>query len=358
MDLARTGVFRSMVPHEIGGLETSPAELLETIEEIARHHGSTAWCVMIGSTTALLSGYLPRPESEVIYGTDADVITGGAYAPTGRAIVGEDGSLTVTGRWEWGSGSSNCSWLLGGALLVDDAGDLIIGDDGRPQARLCFAPAADVQIEPNWDVLGMRGTGSNDLVMDAVAVPQARAVSLFDQPWPQGPLWRFPPFGLLALGIAAVSLGVARSAMEATVELAGPGARTGKGVGSSLRAEVARCEGLLRAARALLYDEVAHAWDAACNGETFDLPQRAALRLAATHAATTSAEVCTRLHLIAGGAAVRHGNALERTVRDALTATQHILVGPKVWDAVGACCWVPSPGSPSCERPGRAAPGG
>ncbi|MGI9577653.1 MAG: acyl-CoA dehydrogenase family protein [Microthrixaceae bacterium] len=350
-ELAEAGVFRSTVPGELGGLETPLPELLAVIEAAAHSHGSTGWCVMIGSTTALLSGYLPKPEARAIYGSDPLVITGGAYAPMGRAVVssGADGDvLTVDGRWEWGSGSANCSWLLGGAMLADSAGELVADDLGLPQMRLCYAPAADVRIVDNWDVLGMRGTGSNDLVMEAVEVPMARSVSLFDDPWPDGPLWKVPPFALLALGIASVSLGVGRSAMDAFVDLANAKKPTmgGRNLAkrSTIRGEVARCEAELRAARRLLFGEVADAWEMAESGAEFDLAQRASLRLAAVHVATVCAEVCTRLHRLGGGTSVRHGQVLERTLRDALTATQHVMVGAQLFESVGSVLFGDEPG--------------
>ncbi|MCP4434042.1 MAG: hydrolase [Actinomycetia bacterium] len=347
-ELASAGVFRSTVPESIGGLEAALPDVLEVIESVGRAHGSTGWCVMIGATTALLSGYLPKSEAGLIYGSDPLVITGGAYAPTGKAVLGDDGDLTVTGRWEWGSGSANCSWLLGGAMLVDPTGEPVTDDLGLPHMRMCFAPTQQVQIVDNWDVLGMRGTGSNDLVMDAVAVPFSHSVSFFDDPWPDGPLWKVPPFALLALGIGAVSLGVARSAMDAFIDLGNRKKPTmgGRNLAkrSTIRGEAGRCEAQLRAARALFRSEVESAWGAAKAGADFDIGQRASLRLAATHAATVAADVCTRMHRLGGGTSVRHGQLLERTVRDALTATQHVMVGPQLFESVGSVLFGDEPG--------------
>jgi alkylation response protein AidB-like acyl-CoA dehydrogenase len=304
---------------------------------------------MIGSTTALLSAYLDPAAAEEIYGSDPEVITGGAYAPVGRAVVLPDGALEVSGRWEWGSGSANCSWLLGGAMVVDAEGADVLDAAGLPEMRLCFAPADEVDIVANWDVLGMQGTGSDDLVMERVRVPRRRTVSLLDdRPWADGPLYRFPPFGLLALGIGAVALGVARCAMDAFVELAVGkvpmmSART-LSSRATVRAEVGRAEADLRAASALYRDEIASAWAAAESGAEFDVARRASLRLAATHAATVSADVCARLHRLGGGTTVRHGQVLERTLRDSHTATQHVLVSWSMYETVGGVLLGAEPG--------------
>jgi indole-3-acetate monooxygenase len=195
----------------------------------------------------------------------------------------------------------------------------------------------------------MRATGSHDLAMDGVVVPAERTVSLLDDdPWATGPLYRFPPFGLLALGIAAVTLGVGVAAMEATVDLLA-GKRT-MGIGrpaaarSTVRSELSRCEAELRAARALLDAEVADAWRAAVAGATFDSRSRAALRLAATHAASTVADVTARLHRLTGGTGVRHDTTVERCFRDAHTATAHVLVTERVHESVGAVLVGDEPG--------------
>ena len=260
----------------------------------------------------------------------------------------------MTGRWEWGSGSQHCSWLLGGALVTDDDGAPVTGPSGLPTARLCFAPAEQVEIVPNWDVLGMRGTGSHDLVMDRVAVPARHTVSLVDdRPWADGALYRFPPFGLLALGIAAVSLGVGRAALDAVVDLTASKVPMGSArtlsTRSTVRAELARGEAALRAARAYLFGEVDAVWARAEAGADLlrggsATADRAALRLAATHVTEAVADLTARLHRLAGGTAVREGQVIERCFRDAHVATQHVLVNANLYPTVGTVLLGGEPG--------------
>lgn len=350
--LARAGAFSLLVPRELGGSQSDVADALSVIEWVAERSGSAGWCVMIGATTGVLSAWLPAEGAEEIYGADPCVITGGAYAPTGRAVPAEldDGDgFRVSGRWEWGSGSQHCSWLLGGAMVVDGQGELITDDLGLPTMRLCYAPADRVEIVGNWDVLGMRGTGSHDLVMDGVEVPARRTVSLLtDRPRVDAPLYRFPPFGLLALGIAAVSLGVGRAAVEAvrelTVSKVPMGSSRTLGTRATVRAELARCEAQLRAARAFLFDEVDRAGAAAASGHDIDLDVRAGLRLAATHTAETVADLTARLHRLAGGTGVREGQVIERCFRDAHVATAHVLVNARLYETVGSVMLGDEPG--------------
>ena len=191
-DLARAGAFSLFLPAELDGAEAPVPDAPEVIEWVAERSGSVGWCVMIGATTGVLAGWLPRDGAEEIHGSHPEVVTGCACAPTGRAVASGDG-YRVRGHWQWGSGSQHCGWLLGGAVVNGDGGAPHLDAAGSPRARLCFAPAEQVGIVPNWEVLGMRGTGA---------------------------LYRFPPFGLLALGIAAVSLGVGRAAVDAAEEAA------------------------------------------------------------------------------------------------------------------------------------------
>src|SRR5262249_44867562 len=133
----------------------------------------------------------------------------------------------ATGRWAFGSGSEHCSWLLGGCVVIDGGKPVLLGR-GVPDSRMMLFRASDVRILDTWTVSGLRGTGSHDLEVADVFVPAERAVSLItDRPRAEGPLFRFPVFGLLALGIAAVATGIARAAIDALVDIAGAKTPTG-----------------------------------------------------------------------------------------------------------------------------------
>jgi alkylation response protein AidB-like acyl-CoA dehydrogenase len=186
----------------------------------------------------------------------------------------------------------------------------------------------------------MRGTGSGDMSAKDVRVPQGRSVSfLTDRPRDAGPLYAFPPFGLLALGIAAVASGNARAALDDLKALA----MTKKGAGSSrtlaergtVQAEYARADAALEAARALVARDIAAAWDRAVRGEPLDTPSRARLRLAATHMVRTAADVTRTAYDLAGGTAVYAIHPLQRRFRDAHVATQHMMIAPPTYELAG-----------------------
>src|SRR4051812_37563485 len=212
------GVFRMLVPEAVGGLEAHPVELVNAVAGLARADGAAGWCAAIGATSGLLAGYLPQKSAREIYG-DPRAISGGVFAPHGRATR-VDGGYRVNGRWPFASGCTHCGWLMGGCIVE--------GDD-PPMPKLMIAPAAEVTIhDDTWDAMGLRGTGSYDIEMTDVVIADDRAASLIaDDPTAPGPLSAFPVFGLLALAIGAVGLGIARGALDDVKALAGVRTPTG-----------------------------------------------------------------------------------------------------------------------------------
>jgi alkylation response protein AidB-like acyl-CoA dehydrogenase len=336
-ELAQAGLFRMLVPKSLGGAETDVATLCSILEQLGRADAATGWCVMIGGTTALISAWLPMEHAREIW-VDPNVITGGVFAPMGRAAV-EGGDYLVSGRWAWGSGSANCSWLLGGAVIMD-GGEMRRLPSGAPDHRMMVMRRAEVELIDTWDALGMRGTGSGDLAAKDVRVPQSRSVSFItDTPREAGPLYRFAPFGLLALGIAAVASGNALGALDDLKALAV--AKKGQGSSRSLaergvvQADFAVAQADLDAARALVHAEIATAWDRVVAGDSLELSARARLRLAATRLTQVSARVAAKMHELAGGTSVYASHPLNRRFRDAHVATQHVMVAPPTLELAG-----------------------
>jgi indole-3-acetate monooxygenase len=335
--MAKAGLYRVAMPKSVGGHEAPPAIVAETIETIARADASAAWCLMIGATTALHAAYLPADLARATYG-DADVITGGVFAPLGRAVPDGDDYL-VTGRWQWGSGTQNAQWIVGGSMVMDGEKPAL-GPDGAPYHKMMIFAREDVTFHDTWHVMGLKGTGSLDFSVDGARVPKARSVSLIhDKPREAGPLYRFPPFGLLAMGIAAVALGNAQGALENFQSLA-----TSKKPQASRRtlAERAHTQMIFAeafashaGARAFFYDAIAAAWAEASAGKAISLDSRAKLRLASTHATRACAAICRDLHDLAGGSAVYLNNPLQRRFRDAHVATQHMMVAPPTLEVAG-----------------------
>ena len=335
--LTATGVFRMCVPRSCGGDELHPAIMIAVLEAIAEADGSAGWSAMIGATSGVAAAYLPADAAREIYGPP-DVVSGGVFAPHGRAIIA-DGAYRVTGRWPFASGCEHCAWLMGGSVVIDGGGPRLL-PNGMPDSRLMLFPASEVRIIDTWTVSGLRGTGSHDIAVDDVVVPAAHSLSLItDSPVERGPLYAFPVFGLLALGIAAVALGIARRALDELVALAGAKTPTGSrrllAERPAIQAEVARAEATLGAARAFLAETVGGAWERAQAAGAIAIRERARLRLAATHATLASACAVDLVYGAGGGTAVYAASPLQRCFRDIHVATQHAMVAPATLELAG-----------------------
>ncbi len=263
--MAEAGLFRIMVPAYLGGLESTPMQAMEVIETVAKADASAGWCVMIASTTGVTSAYLDKEVAASIFGA-ADTITGGVFAPMGKATR-DQGGYKLSGHWNWASGSANCHWLLGGGVVMEN-GKPKMSSNGAPEMRQFLYPANKASLPDTWKVTGLCGTGSGDMVVDDRLIPAEHTLSLAaDKPVADGALYTFPVFGLLAIGIAAVSLGNARAAINDLKELAAAKKPQGSsktiGQRATSQVQLAQAEADLQSARAFLFDSVNIAYEAA-----------------------------------------------------------------------------------------------
>ncbi|CAM4234268.1 Flavin-dependent monooxygenase, oxygenase subunit HsaA [Mycobacterium basiliense] len=315
--LGDAGFLRATMPREVEALELAPGLALRCAEALARGDASAGWCVSIAITSALLVAYLPASSREEMFGGGQGVAAG-VWAPRGTARS-VDGGVVVSGWWPFCSGINHADMMFAGCFV-----------DAAQVPSVVALPKADLQILDTWHTLGLRGTGSHDSVAEEVFVPAGRVFSVFDGPVIDRPLYRFPVFGFFALSIGAAALGNARAAVDDLVELAG----SKKGLvstrtlaeRSATQAAVASAEAALGAARALYYETIDAAWRASHAGDVVPLAMRNQLRLAATHAVRTSADVVRSMYDLGGGSAIYDNSPLQRRFRDAFTATAHFQV--------------------------------
>src|SRR5688572_15454998 len=160
--LKQAGIFRSLVARRFGGNEDKPSDFYRLIERISAADGSTGWVASFGHAALYLSA-LPVPTLETIYADGPDVIFAGGLFPP-RSAQPVDGGFEVSGRWSWGSGCTAAS-LIGVGIKIDDG-----SATGLP--RMAVIPREKVSIVENWNVNGLRGTGSHDMVVEKVVVPE------------------------------------------------------------------------------------------------------------------------------------------------------------------------------------------
>jgi indole-3-acetate monooxygenase len=314
--LIDSGAMRSLCPARYGGAELDLPTWVHAVEELSRADGSTGWCAMTASATSSIAWFLDDEAGEEIF-TASDSLIAGTAAPLGRGEPANGGHL-LTGRWSWGSAISHCRWIVGGAMLADGP-------------RLMVFDADDVTIHDTWYAAGLRATGSHDFEVDRAFVPSGRQV------WPptarptlSGPIPAFPFFAFLALGVAAVSLGIARRAMDEiealAVEKTPQFSHTRLAEQTGPQIDIATAEARLSAARAFLHDELGRSWQDVMAGRELSTQRRARLRLACAHA-STEAGAATRLAFsVGGGTSVLDSSPLQRCLRDSHVAGQHAIV--------------------------------
>lgn len=293
---------------------------------------------MLGATYGLWAAFLPEDAARDIYGAP-DAVVAGALRPTGRARA-VDGGFVVDGRGSFASGIRHSAWWNAGCLVVPDDSAKNAPGPPAPEPWLVFFPAAGGALIENWDVGGPRGTGSHDYTVAGLFVPRARAIPFEAAPRAPGPLYRLPRQALLDNMMAALPLGIARTAIDTLIEIVAGGKRPA-GTGAPLaerttiQADVARAEALYLSGRALLYDSVAQSWEAAQAGRELSVREVAVLRLARTHAVQAAVHAVDLMYTDAGGATIYTRNPLERCFRDIHTVTQHVSMNPANYDISG-----------------------
>jgi len=327
-------LFELWLPARLGGPELHPIELVRVIEILAAADGSVGWCAAVAATLSVLGGSLPDDVARAVFGGHG--IVAGAFRPKGRAVR-VAGGYRVTGRWEFGSGIRHSGWVAVHAH-ADDA------------MRFVFVPTNEVEVIPSWDVAGLRGTGSHDFRIDDAFVPEARTVAAFAaRPLERGPLYRIALLSLSTTSLAAVCLGIARSAIDALLALAATKTPTGSSIAlaDQPRAQfaVGRAEAYLRAARAHLLDALRAQWDEATAGTPPSSGMRTSMRLACAFCADACAQAVDVVYQAAGASAIFEAGPIARCFRDVHAATQHIGLSTDNYEHAGKVFFGRDPGA-------------
>jgi alkylation response protein AidB-like acyl-CoA dehydrogenase len=324
------GFFRLWWPQELGGPGAGLVDGIAVIEALAQVDTASAWNVAVGTTSGGAAGaYLPDQAVEAIF-AGGPVIVAGQMAPIGQATP-VDGGLRVTGRWSFGSGIHQATWVLGGVKIGEA--------DGTPEAALVFVPRDQVQVdEESWQVMGLSGTGSCDYSMTDVFVPEGFWCSF---PAPRrirgGPAFDLHIPAQVIILHAGFAMGAARRSLREITQLArtkmrafAPGS-----VGSRMtfQRDLAEAEARLTSACLYIYD-VARRTEQAAPG---DLPRLFLEGRAASRYVTDVAlDIATWAYRNGGGTSLRLNSPLQRVVRDLMAASQHVFVDEIAYTAFGA----------------------
>ncbi|MDD2052291.1 acyl-CoA dehydrogenase family protein [Pseudomonas putida] len=324
------GVYRALVPKRFGGDERSPAEFCRMVEDISIADGSAGWVASFGMSPVYLSA-LPLETIKKIYADSPDVVfAGGIFPPQPAAFV--DGGLEVNGRWKFSSGCMGASLI--GVGVAPKNGDML----GLP--RLAVMPREKVRIEETWNVVGLVGTGSHDVVVEGVVVPEEWTFVRGGPSNLDEPFFRYPSLSFATQVLSVVGLGVARAALDELCGMAsGRISVTGAPSLSDrplAQVEMAKAEAALRAARAWFYQSIDDAWDSILAGDAVSIEQTNMLRLSSTHATRVAADVARTAQMLSGMSGVYRTSPLSRFVNDTQVITQHAFMGDMTYQNAGA----------------------
>ena len=329
--MKRAGIFRAATPLRFGGNALAPHLFLPMVEQIGGVDGSAGWIAAFGSANTYIAA-LPIETQAIIYADGPDQVYAGGLYPLQPARRVKGGWL-VSGRWRFASGCRGADWI-GVGLALDN------GTDGPPIAHMAVCPAGEVEIIDNWNVMGMQGTGSHDIRVSD---------KFFADDWicPRGargnldePLYRYPALAFQAQVHAAVSLGLARAALDLAHEMSGasklmPGsARLADR--AYFRDQLARSEAALRGARLFFYDAAAGGWDQLLASNEVSAQMSNLMRLSASHAAHTAAGVIQSCYRIAGMGVIDKSHRMQALLRDSLVVNQHAALNDATFEQAGA----------------------
>lgn len=342
--MREAGVFGMAMPRAWGGPELDPLTQIRIIEALAMADGSVGWCAMIGCDSGYITAFLDQDVAREMY-PDLLVATGAAATTTGKAQR-VPGGYRVTGRFPFVSGCHHCEWAWLGCTVFADGAQRVDGN-GVPETRQCFLRLSQCEILDTWYTTGLCGTGSNDLAVRDVFVPEEHTFSFQD---PQlvkrsGPLYAFP-FMFIAKG-PGTALGIARHAIDALTESAAgrPARRYTLGerveAPKALRDDIyiqdaiGRAETLLTSARAHAFDVVGDLWASLLDGQQPTDRQLALFTTLYPHCAGVCVEAVQLTYKAAGGGAVYQKGPLDRCLRDILTANQHVVATARTYEMAG-----------------------
>jgi indole-3-acetate monooxygenase len=344
--LRAAGFYKMVIPRALGGLQVDTLTYLRVVELLAEGAGSVGWNLGNGGVGQLVTLGLPDDGVHEIYGKRADTIIAGTAVPGGGQAVAVEGGYRVTGRWQFGSGCQEASWMLG-SFQVLDHGQPRLSPEGRPLFwRGVFARAEAELVPGSWDVTGLRGTGSFDWTVKDVFLPERRSMPhtgvLLDNQWSHWPgtTYALPVQCWVGMHHSAVITGIARAGIDALIELAGgktPRGRAGGGLlceNPQVQDAVGRADAILNAGRAYRTAMITELWNTVASGMETTLEQRARCRLASIYAGDSARQAMDLMYRAGGSTSFKQESRLAECWRDLHVVGQTVTIAPE-WYPIG-----------------------
>ena len=322
--MVEQGLFRLLVPRSVGGGETDFLDYLAMAQAVAAADGSMGWCFSQNNILGTMASLMPESLAQEIWSDPRSILCNGP--PQHTDIVEVDGGYSLTGRWNFSSGSRHATWAVA-AVRVGGVGTL----------TLVFPKEEAVFID-TWQVSGLRGTGSFSFEVKDLFVPKGHTFIESRDPHEGGPLYLIPRSLFFGASFGSVALGVARSALDAAIEVATrktPQEQTLLRDQQSIQRAIGRAEALWGAAHAFLMEKATLLWRSAVELGSLSLEDRIPLRLAGTHAIRQAAEVTDIAYSVFGANAIFESTPVQRRFQDAHAITQQIQGRMDHYDTAG-----------------------
>lgn len=329
--IRKAELFWMTTPESLGGMDTDLVTVIEVLEEISCADGSTGWSLMANCLgTGAAAASLPEGGIEAMFRNGERAVHAGMAAANGKGEI-VPGGYRVQGNYGFASGSDHATWISAGFFAMDN-GKRVWRGQGQPEIIVALLPKSRVKMKPNWDVMGLVGTGSHDYEVPEQLIESHLCYSLWDPPKRGRGSYFTGVFGIGSLGHGAVVLGMAKRALREAARLTRGKKRLGYPQGVSehplFQYGFGHHEAMWQAARGFLVDVFADAQRSIDKGDPITKLQEQRFRQVCAYAHTVASDVINFCYRAGGATALRNPSVLGRCMRDLHGATQHVTVDP------------------------------
>ncbi|WP_186627828.1 acyl-CoA dehydrogenase family protein [Rhodococcus sp. BP22] len=332
----QAGVMRMLQPTDFGGYAAHPRDFAESVMAVAKNCGSTGWVCGVGGVHPWEMALMDRKLQEEVWGEDPDTWIASPYAAQGIATP-TDGGYTLRGHWNFSSGTDHCDWIFLGAMVGDAKGNALM----PPEMIHVVLPRKDYTIvDDTWDVIGLQGTGSKDVVVDGAFIPSYRTIDYEEVQAGVGvaervgrteTVYKLPFWTMFPLGITAAVIGIAEGALASHLDY-----QRGRvsAIGTRIKDDpyvmyaISDAAAEIAASRTQLLDGISRVYDLADAGQTISFEDRSLVRRNQVRSAWRAVNAVDEIFARSGGNAVRRTNVVQRFWRDAHVGLQHAIHVP------------------------------
>lgn len=332
--ISDAGLFKTKLPEALGGFEADPIVQFEAIEAMTVLDTSAGWNYMIGAASVGIPGAFLSDEAIATIFENGSIPRFASVGLPGGQAIPENGGHKLTGRWPFASGVKHSEWIWCGALVPTD---------GDPEFRMFTFPLKNAKVVDEWHVSGLKGTGSCDVLVDGLLIPNDFSWNPFtDEPRRGGPMFKIGLPGILTNEHAAIASGVATRVLDEVSSLSKtkkrgmpPAPLSERG---TFQSDIGKSRLMLEAARTLAIQVHANAFKRVSSGETLTPADQAKLRASATYITEVALSITGQMFRFAGASALHESSVIQRYHRDLVAAGQHFMVSDSVYEAYGKAC--------------------